>query len=208
MAASKKKAATIQAKVEEVLRSLGAHENGPHDGRSSHLFKMMTTAGWLNVSPREDNVFCCFDDPKRALAVLGSSQVNPHSGKWNFHGEDYCGYFMEQIVKLALPPQLGHGDQTQLVALPGAWEQVQRHFFTRECGNKGYLAATLTEAGLLLEAWAPGPKKSDNYVAVMTRKLSLVEIPMGIEVMVKECEEALKKPAPTKNPATDDSPSP
>jgi hypothetical protein len=84
------------AKVLQLLQSVGAVETD-----STYRLTLETKAGRLALHPDQNEttglgtVFTRFDDPQRAVALLGQS-VNPHSGKWNHH------YFDAWTVKSAL----------------------------------------------------------------------------------------------------------
>lgn len=59
----------------------------PVRGNEIYAFEIQTIVGRLLLHPHERWVACRFDDPAAASAsdrVLGP-QVNPWSGKWNFH---------------------------------------------------------------------------------------------------------------------------
>ena len=84
------------ARVIELLQSLGAVETD-----STYRFTLETKAGRLTLHPDPNDtmgigtVFTRFDDPQRAVALLGQS-VNQYSGKWNHH------YFDGWTVETAL----------------------------------------------------------------------------------------------------------
>jgi hypothetical protein len=84
------------AKIIELLQSVGAVETD-----STYRFSLETKAGRLTLHPDPNdtmgigNVFTRFDDPPRAVAILGQA-VNQHSGKWNHH------YFDGWSVEAAL----------------------------------------------------------------------------------------------------------
>jgi hypothetical protein len=59
-----------------------------------HQFQLETTVGLLCLSFTGGHalvsIFGCFDEPERAVALIGRRYMNAHSGKWNRHvsGED------------------------------------------------------------------------------------------------------------------------
>jgi hypothetical protein len=53
-------------------------------GNSGYEFVLGTKLGLLWVSPNDDWIACRFEDPEKARKVY---TCNPHSGKYNFHGE-------------------------------------------------------------------------------------------------------------------------
>lgn len=78
---TKKQRQLFLAKVNELLLSLGATQNGDE-------FVLQTKAGKLKLFPHTSEtaelgtVFGRFDDPKAALKLV---PCNPYSGKWNHH---------------------------------------------------------------------------------------------------------------------------
>lgn len=63
-----------------------ADDHGAHGWRLA----LPTRAGRLVVSFHDGDyaLFTIFDEEKRAVALLGRHEVNPHSGKWNHHITD------------------------------------------------------------------------------------------------------------------------
>ena len=55
----------------------------------SYQFQLQTCVGLLRLSMSEGHslasLFCRFDDPERAVELIGRHQMNPYSGKWNRH---------------------------------------------------------------------------------------------------------------------------
>jgi hypothetical protein len=62
----------------------------------------------LNTHPHP-TIFSCFEDPALATSILGHHQLNRHSGKWNFHGEERegAGRFVFNDFKIQLTAILG-----------------------------------------------------------------------------------------------------
>ncbi len=94
--ASKIKMKSFNKKVEKiVMDNGGVSDYKREDGY--HTMKMKTKAGMLSVttfapeSSKVFSIFCCFDDPKKAtevLSPLNASNLNKHSGKWNYHCQE------------------------------------------------------------------------------------------------------------------------
>jgi len=72
-------------RIEEVAIEKGAMPTP--DG--SYQFQLQTCVGLLRLSVSEGHtlasVFGRFDDPERAVELIGRQQMNPYSGKWNRH---------------------------------------------------------------------------------------------------------------------------
>ena len=90
-------------RVIELLKTVGAVETD-----STYRFTLDTKAGRLALHPDQNEttglgtIFTRFDDPQRAVAILGQS-VNPYSGKWNHHYFD--GWTVETAL-LGVNPRL------------------------------------------------------------------------------------------------------
>ena len=75
-----------------------------------HRYTIETKAGELTVSLHINtepsklySIFCCFDDVDKAKAVLtpfNQSNLNKHSGKWNYHRVNGKECFEEFISSL------------------------------------------------------------------------------------------------------------
>lgn len=103
------------AAVRKLLEDRGAvlvaeHKEDPEDpviGYDYCRFELETGAGKLSVGPSGNWLACRFDDPDRAAAFLRAwgagalHNLNPHSGKWNFHyfGADFQ-YALEAVRDL------------------------------------------------------------------------------------------------------------
>jgi hypothetical protein len=90
------------AEVRKLLEDRGAvlvyeDKAGPDSliGYDYLRFELETTAGKLTIGPSGNWLACRFDDPDRAAAFLRTwmnwNNLNPYSGKWNFHyfGADF-----------------------------------------------------------------------------------------------------------------------
>jgi hypothetical protein len=88
--ASKIQMEKFNRKVEKIVLGMGGTLNSPLPYR----WTVQTKAGKLFVTVHEAeasklfSIFCCFDDEKLANEMLtdyNKSNLNKHSGKWNFH---------------------------------------------------------------------------------------------------------------------------
>jgi len=88
--ASKIQMEKFNKKVEKIVLGMGGTLNSPLPYR----WTVQTKAGKLFVTVHEAeasklfSIFCCFDDEKLANEMLtdyNKSNLNKHSGKWNFH---------------------------------------------------------------------------------------------------------------------------
>jgi hypothetical protein len=90
------------AEVRKLLEERGAvlveeHKEGPDSiiGYDYLRFELKTEAGKLLVHPSGNWLACRFEDPDRAKVFLSTwmnwGNLNPYSGKWNFHyfGADF-----------------------------------------------------------------------------------------------------------------------
>lgn len=93
-----KKKFDFTREVTQVIQALGAKEGG------SYGWQIDTPAGLLQISPYEDWVACRFEDVEQAKAMVYYGQLNPYSGKWNWHfarpGPKEVEYFKQQIENL------------------------------------------------------------------------------------------------------------
>jgi hypothetical protein len=68
---------------------------------SIYPHRALTKVGMLGVHATASDigltVFCRFDEPERAIAILGRDAVNPYSGKWNHHFGD--AFTVDEAVK-------------------------------------------------------------------------------------------------------------
>jgi len=93
---TKKQSEAFNKQVDNIMKEMGATEADSH-----YKYKIATKAGdlFINVWPPDKctcySIFCRFDDPGKAKAVLPYfSNLNKHSGKWNFHEYD-SAYLLE-----------------------------------------------------------------------------------------------------------------
>lgn len=110
--ASVKMLEAFNKKVVKAIVKLGAK---PYKEQGhAHRYFIETKAGKLDISLHKEDkpskifsIFCCFDDPKKAVEVLSPSNadnLNKHSGKWNYHfrGADGCFdtfmYSLQEII--------------------------------------------------------------------------------------------------------------
>lgn len=87
-----KAAEQFKKRVEDGIKKLGGvYTGGGGAGGVTYWDYVIDTSGGLlrisvhggkDDSPR---VMCRFDDPKQGVKVLSSHEVNPHTGKWNWH---------------------------------------------------------------------------------------------------------------------------
>jgi hypothetical protein len=82
---AKIKVKSFPEEVTALLRRLGAVSATDSDP----LTLLHTVAGPLHITPQEDWVAMMFGYPKLANERVGQllGNLNPHSGKWNFHPE-------------------------------------------------------------------------------------------------------------------------
>ena len=84
------------AEVRAMLEARGAKLVAEHKAEPDSIighdyirFELETQAGTLTISPHGNWLACRFADPDRAAAFLRtwghSGNLNPYSGKWNFH---------------------------------------------------------------------------------------------------------------------------
>lgn len=90
--ASKAQMEKFNNKVEKTVLALGATPAKPLG--SGKAWELQTKAGLLHISVHEPSksdifsIFCRFEDPKLANEILipwNKSNLNKHSGKWNYH---------------------------------------------------------------------------------------------------------------------------
>jgi len=114
--ASKIQMEKFNKKVEKIVLDMGGTLKSPLPYRWS----VQTKAGKLFVTVHEAeasklfSIFCCFDDPKLANEVLSSfnkSNLNPYSGKWNYHSQhenDCLNSFQESLEKIESESELAN----------------------------------------------------------------------------------------------------
>lgn len=80
------------------------NEVGTCDETRMYPHQVLTRAGILSVGVHDDWLACRFEDIELAKHVLGvDSNLNPHSGKWNWHGLDVLPYFEMRVRALIAP---------------------------------------------------------------------------------------------------------
>lgn len=114
---TKKQAERFQKYAIDRLNRLGFKkvEGGLRD------YRLDTPIGVLWASPYDDWIACCFEDVARAKEHLPhghADRLNPHSGKWNWHGDGLDGdghatqmlnqFEREVKMLLAKPADLNH----------------------------------------------------------------------------------------------------
>lgn len=87
---------SFNKKVEKIVLGFGGELK--HEDESGYKrWIIKTKAGELSVSTHHPeasklfSIFCCFEDPRLANEMLtnsNKSNLNPHSGKWNYHFRD------------------------------------------------------------------------------------------------------------------------
>ena len=104
-AKSTRKRATVfnfAAAVTQAIKELGAREAGTYG------WQLDTRAGLLQLKPYEDWVACRFEDVARANMEIHYGQLNPYSGKWNWHFDKPDAadveYFKQQVERLLTDP--------------------------------------------------------------------------------------------------------
>lgn len=63
-----------------MLQSLGAQP-----AEYSYPWQLQSVAGVLRLHPYDNWLACRFEDVAAAKALVGHGQLNPYSGKWNWH---------------------------------------------------------------------------------------------------------------------------
>jgi hypothetical protein len=96
--------------VRKLLEDRGATLVAEHKAEPDSLigydylrFELETAAGKLTICPSGNWLACQFDDPARAVVFLRTwmnwNNLNPYSGKWNFHY--YGADFEESLVAVS-----------------------------------------------------------------------------------------------------------
>lgn len=117
VALQREEAIALRALVDAFVREHG----GAGPGELMYPWALPTTIGKLSVDVHADKtnpspflaIFGRFEDPARAAKRLGSSTtapngVNPHTGKWNFHGgdqstpEDVFAWWVRELTPILL----------------------------------------------------------------------------------------------------------
>ena len=93
------KAKTFTGNCESHLRSIGALDVSGLPGYLGYRFALPTRYGTLLITPYDNWVACRFSHVE--LAVAGNiPNVNPHSGKWNWH---FSGQTKRELLAQAAP---------------------------------------------------------------------------------------------------------
>jgi hypothetical protein len=112
--ASKVQMQKFNKKVEKIVLALG----GVPD--SFYKWVIETKAGKLFISVHEAeasklfSIFCCFDDPRLAnemLSTSNKSNLNQHSGKWNYHfssEEDCLAIFTSSLKEIETSTEIAN----------------------------------------------------------------------------------------------------
>lgn len=91
--ASKVQQEKFNKQVEKIVLGMG----GKLNSSLPYRWSLITKAGELLITvhgaeaSKLFSIFCCFEDPKLAVEVLtkyNASNLNKHSGKFNFHRQD------------------------------------------------------------------------------------------------------------------------
>lgn len=89
----------------DLLQSLGAQPT-----EHSYPWILPTVAGVLRLHPYDNWLAGRFDDVEAAKAQVGHGQLNPFSGKWNWHFTDPTAadvaFLHEQLLRI-LPQETG-----------------------------------------------------------------------------------------------------
>ena len=102
MTPARRKQFDFMLAVTERMRSIGAREQGPYG------WQIDTVCGVLDIRPHDAWVACRFDDVERANAGMPPGQLNPYSGKWNWHFVRPTAadveFFIEQLRRIQRVP--------------------------------------------------------------------------------------------------------
>src|SRR5438552_1593000 len=78
-----------QRKLLKCIKEVAIEKGAVPTLDGSYQFQLQTCVGLLLLSLSEGHtlasVFGRFDDPERAVELIGRQQMNPYSGKWNRH---------------------------------------------------------------------------------------------------------------------------
>lgn len=90
-----KKSEKFMKDISKYLDSVGDRDV---DSIYDNAWNVNTKGGLLIVHPRDTMIFARFDDPEKANELKVYS--NPHSGKWNFYGNDALDSFKSMLDKI------------------------------------------------------------------------------------------------------------
>lgn len=79
---TKKMTQKFQREMTTMFESMGAVKDHP---RGTYTYLLETNLGDLHISVYDTWVAMKFDDVQKAVAFIGKFNMNPFSGKWNFH---------------------------------------------------------------------------------------------------------------------------
>jgi hypothetical protein len=89
MLARRKFALNKQLKLLNRIKDATIEKGAQPTPNGSYQFQLQTCVGLLHLSVSEGHtlasVFGRFDEPERAVELIGRQQMNPYSGKWNRH---------------------------------------------------------------------------------------------------------------------------
>jgi hypothetical protein len=89
MRSRRKFALAKQKKLLGKARSLAIEKGAVPTKDGFYEYQLETSVGLLRLSFSEGDslasVFARFEEPERAVAVIGRHRMNPYSGKWNWH---------------------------------------------------------------------------------------------------------------------------
>ena len=78
-----------QRKLLKRIKDLAIEKGAVPTPDGSYQFRLQTCVGLLHLSVSEGHslasLFGRFEEPERAVALIGRHQMNPYSGKWNRH---------------------------------------------------------------------------------------------------------------------------
>ena len=78
-----------QLKLLNGMKEIAIEKGAVPTPDGSYQFQMQTCVGLLRLSMSEGHelasVFCRFEEPERAVELIGRHQMNPFSGKWKHH---------------------------------------------------------------------------------------------------------------------------
>ena len=78
-----------QRKLLTGMKEIAIERGATPTPNGSYQFQLQTSVGLLRLSFSEGHelasVFCRFDEPERAVELIGRHNMNPYSGKWNHH---------------------------------------------------------------------------------------------------------------------------
>ena len=89
MIARRRFALNKQRKLLKRIKDVAIEKGAVPTPNGSYQFQLQTCVGLLRLSVSEGHsiasLFCRFDEPERAVELIGRHQMNPYTGKWNRH---------------------------------------------------------------------------------------------------------------------------